>query len=786
MRKKLFVLSCAILVALLCFVSCEESNVVPLGTLSVSISDSTARAIEPNISLDVARYELTLLNNDGISLVSKEIDKTNQKFTQNNIPAGSYTVRVDAKNSSGSVIGSGSESCIIKADETTDVSITVSELEGTGTITFTLTGSVNTEATYTLKVFKSDDTPLGPIAFTTVDAAVKAEMELDNGFYYFVVTDSVGNSSAPEAFRIVKGDVIEAEVYLFAHDLGSFRLTITNAIRPNPSLSLQVSDSNILVEEEFTVTAVGMSDSLAYSWYVNGKQVECNGSSINLNMECSGDYVVRCLAKDSESSVVWSCDKTITVHNAGYHPTEITVNGDIETWVIGDVLVPKALKIALYGNNYSLMSVQYGHGHRSFNFSKDTTLSCTISGAEGYSYYFETEQAEDGHTIVYMVIDKEIENPAYLNLVFDYDYVFNRDRQEYRGFYVCPEGKNWDSEGSGFVSLTNNTAARKIKVESGSYVISSYTGSNCTIWSHMSPNKFNVSSGETVDVTVTIPYCRIILKNYESESNYLTLIDENKEVDNVFLDSDERGNSIVIGNAGNVIKSYILWAEGDDYLYRFDANIEMGKTIEVEPVREEVNFVPSETAIPAGRVKVRFTSSVVFENFVSPCYKITDGSGNSVSGSTECMPTREITLASEGTISFADILGTGYTFGVTATPAEDSNGSYTDVVVNVDKEIENYATLRITPNVDASLINGRGTHISLQRDNDYKLFMVPYWAIQDSYDLKIEAGIYRCVGYWSSYYDPDTGKYLVPRVDANFTCTAGETTDVTMYLEERK
>lgn len=316
MNRKLLASIFAMLLVLFSFVACEENSAIPAGTINVSISDSFTRVIEPNISLDVAKYEVTLLKGDGTALMSKELDKTNQRFSQNNIPVGSYTVKVDAKNSNGTVIGGGNVECVIRAGETTDVSVTVSELSGTGHISITLTGEVDAEISYTLSIYRADDTQLDSVDFTKEETGLKAEMKLENGFYYFVVSDSEGNSSTPEAFRIVKGDVLETEVNLVATEAESILITIINNIRPNPSLSLEVANSPIYVGEVFTVTATGMSgEDLVYSWYVNGNQVEGNGENITLNLDSEGEYVIRCLVKDSASSIVWSSNRIISLYD---------------------------------------------------------------------------------------------------------------------------------------------------------------------------------------------------------------------------------------------------------------------------------------------------------------------------------------------------------------------------------------------------------------------------------------------------------------------------------------
>ena len=135
-------------------------------------------------------------------------------------------------------------------------------------------------------------------------------------------------------------------------------------------------------------------------------------------------------------------------------------------------------------------------------------------------------------------------------------------------------------------------------------------------------------------------------------------------------------------------------------------------------------------------------------------------------------------------ISFADFLDAGYTYRVTVTPAAGANVAYSEDVGNVDKEIENYATLRVTPNVDENIIAGKGALLLLRKDRNSHSFILPYWASMEPYELKVAPGSYRRVGFWNSYTDQNTGIRYAPRVDKRFTCTSGKTTDVTLYLEE--
>lgn len=81
-------------------------------------------------------------------------------------------------------------------------------------------------------------------------------------------------------------------------------------------------------------------------------------------------------------------------------------------------------------------------------------------------------------------------------------------------------------------------------------------------------------------------------------------------------------------------------------------------------------------------------------------YKIEDESGNNLgTEDLDCILLQWFESSTDMTISFADLLDAGYTFNVTVTPAEDEDGVFSEIFVNIDKEIEN-CPLRILPRLN--------------------------------------------------------------------------------------
>lgn len=210
----------------------------------------------------------------------------------------------------------------------------------------------------------------------------------------------------------------------------------------------------------------------------------------------------------------------------------------------------------------------------------------------------------------------------------------------------------------------------------------------------------------------------------------------------------------------------------------------MGETIEVTPERVDANYVASETIIPAGRVVVKSTSSVLFENSMWPYFKVSDSSGVTIGkGNLDCRHSYKFNSPSEMIIAFTNLLGEGYTYEVSLKNAEDEEGEYTEVTVNVSKDIENYAILRVSTEIDEKLVSAHGTLVSLQINGDGDILLLPFWSTE-TYDLYVAPGDYRRCGYWDRLTDPDTGKEYAPYVDTYFVCTSGEITEITLYLKE--
>lgn len=781
MKRKAIGLFTVILV-LLCFASCSNNSSVPsTGSVSIVLNNN-ARGIEPNISLDTAKYSVAI-SGTGYSSV-EDVATSVSVYSKKDIPEGNYTVTVSAINSAGIVIGEGSKEFSITRNNTTEVSVTVDEIAGNGKLTVTLSGTVIEGKTYTLNVYDSKDSLVKSVPFTDN----VAELEIGNGYYYFTVSDGIGTVSDPEAFRMLKGDHLSAEAKVYSGGDGSFRLEITNVIKPTPELKLAFSSPNVHAGDSVTVSAVGMEGStLTYSWFIDGVEAEGeNGAAITFSKNVSGEYSIKCLVKDSASNLVWSADRMLTVYDVGYKPLTLCLQGNVEFWCVGDVLIPADLQVSVNKDSAELYSFQYGHGHRAFTFDKESVITCSLSGVDGYSYYLETETDGD-YTVVYIVIDREIEDPAFVKVNFDYDYRFHRERNEYRGFYLCPEGASYRSEGSGIVSMTNNTASRIIKVNPGYYRQNGMTGNNGTLDPSVSPSNFTVASGETKEVTVTLPYATVVLEGFDGDAGYYGIKLGDYDVDRGYVDEMD-GKKVILLPSGNVGYShYSLWkAFNPDYRYDFSTTAGIGETQNVSTIKNEIDWIDSGVTIPAGRTLIRVTSAVVLDRTFQELYWKTVTPDGSLydSGIMDLSWPSWINLNQSFRLYCTDITGqSGYKYKCSVEKQSDESGEYNLVTINIDKDMSDYATLKVNHSFDESLLVN-GTYITARRNSDNKYILIPVYSGGSS-EYKIEPGTYRSNGYWNSILDPQTGKEYAPRIPENFICTSGKTTELSVRLEER-
>ena len=309
MRRSYSVLFVLLLVFSIVFISCSN-DVVPSvgdGTLVVKIAGGQAKGILPTVSMIVSEYELTIKNSSDEVVVSSSLDssETSASFS---VPSGGYSITIDAKNTDGTVIGTGTERLFVAAGETNTVTVTIMEIEGDGV--FAVSINANDGYELTLKLFNSanevkysDDLSYSDGVYTT-----KEQISIDNGFYRFeIIRKDTGARVKSDSVRIVNGFTSTySATFTFTSDGG---ISIVDEMISIPVINISLEERS-LEKTDSLVASAEISGITGYSacWFVDGVAIGSFGDYDDLEYPLTdaepGEHEVSLYVKNSQ--VMWS------------------------------------------------------------------------------------------------------------------------------------------------------------------------------------------------------------------------------------------------------------------------------------------------------------------------------------------------------------------------------------------------------------------------------------------------------------------------------------------------
>lgn len=313
--KKTVIIILSILLVLFAF-SCSNSNSEPeTGSIHISIDESASRSIDTNIDLNISKITINASGPAGHSF-SMDFSSSPWQAEKTGILVGEWTFSATAYNEGNQIIGEGSTTVTVQPKKTSNATIRINELEGTGTFSISILGSTTPSIIYTAHIYKNNNgviTQVDEKTFTAKDGVLEAVFTLNNGYYLYSVTSNVElDLPAPESFRMVKGDIITVSMTAAENSLGSLSLSVTNGITKTPSLTIDTSERNVYANDETTLLAnYTQFNPVSYMWYVDGKPIDGNSPQLNYTFQ-EGEYRVTCVAMD-EGSTVWTGSKTINV-----------------------------------------------------------------------------------------------------------------------------------------------------------------------------------------------------------------------------------------------------------------------------------------------------------------------------------------------------------------------------------------------------------------------------------------------------------------------------------------
>lgn len=313
--KKVSIYLITILLTLGCSVdSGQEELLVKTGSLSISISDTDNRTIEPDFDMNIASYDLTGTHNVTSETFTVS-DITDIVVTQSDLSIGSWSLYLTAKNASGVVIGTGSAVCEIEEDVTTSVTITLEENDGVGDFTLLVRWPVDriTTPVMTGTLTSYDGTPI-TLSPLYVNNQVESSLnDVDSGYYilHVILNDDTNTMyRIIESVRIIKDQTTNYTIELDLDDLNLEELPITG------NLSLSIDNSNIspivinntgyletlILGNGMTITVTPSITPETYTWYLDGEVIaDETTNTITLGSTMGlGNYRLDCIVQKGE------------------------------------------------------------------------------------------------------------------------------------------------------------------------------------------------------------------------------------------------------------------------------------------------------------------------------------------------------------------------------------------------------------------------------------------------------------------------------------------------------
>jgi raffinose/stachyose/melibiose transport system substrate-binding protein len=309
MKRIVFVLS--ILAAIICLVGCSQDTSAQFGTLEINIKADVSKGIQA-MSMETVSYNVTVKDSSE-SVVFLSSGKAQTSYTVS-LSVGTFTVYVEALNSEGDVIGTGSSVVSVAAGQVSSCSITVSELTGTGTFDISITANEGYPLAYSIKSADGTEVKSGSLAYD--NGTYHASESLANGFYTFTIIRTDTNKVLKtDSLRIIKDKSVSySATFQFMTD-GS--IVIINEITSTPTISISLSSTTPRPGDILTATASlsGITAGYTCFWAVDGVPLSEAGEYENLEYEISdsaeGEHEVSLFV--IEDPIIWSESKSFSV-----------------------------------------------------------------------------------------------------------------------------------------------------------------------------------------------------------------------------------------------------------------------------------------------------------------------------------------------------------------------------------------------------------------------------------------------------------------------------------------
>ncbi len=299
-------------------VGCKNDADVIFGTLEIHIDSFGSKGIQA-VSMETASYNVTVTDSSE-NIVFASSRKTQTSITIS-VQAGTYYVYVEALNSDGIVIGTGTASCGVVAGQTNSFSITVSESYGEGI--FAISIKANFLPQIVVYFYRADGTLVRRETPPYVDGKYESSFRIHNGFYSFaVVRADTEQVLHRDTVRIIKDTTATYSAECIILNDGT--ISIINEMQETPVISITLDKSVYDNTETLNASAVieGITGNSFY-WTVDGVIQGTTDSYKDLSLSLSemdeGNHEIALFVSDG--TVVWAENASFTIggcFNIGY------------------------------------------------------------------------------------------------------------------------------------------------------------------------------------------------------------------------------------------------------------------------------------------------------------------------------------------------------------------------------------------------------------------------------------------------------------------------------------
>lgn len=291
--------------------------------------------------MEVAYYEISgamkVSTDAGPSFGPVRVEASSSAVSHElSVATGIWRVKVDARNSQGWLVGSGSAEATVVAGSDTNVSVTVSEVEGEGQLNINFTDGTEAIDGLAATVYTSDNSVVGTIDLDKKANIFSGNISLDNGFYKVVLASDNATISMDDAVRIYAGLTTQ---YNVTYDGEAFSVTTVDEIIRTPEVELVIPDGSVAANGKLKANVVveGL-DGYSVSWTLDAKEI---GSEDELEYDLPGGGYTsgqnhRLTVFVISGNIIWSDSADVSITDEVELPETATITIAPEKPEFGD------------------------------------------------------------------------------------------------------------------------------------------------------------------------------------------------------------------------------------------------------------------------------------------------------------------------------------------------------------------------------------------------------------------------------------------------------------------